>query len=120
MVAYITLLLLCQLAGEVIARLFSLPVPGPVIGMAILFLGLVLRGRVPSELEKTTSGLLRYLSLLFVPAGVGVLAHWRLLSDSLAPVIAAITLGTLTGIGVTGWVMQYLKRSRQSSGGERR
>ena len=113
MVAYITLLLLCQLAGEILVRLLGWPVPGPVIGMALLFFGLMVRGRVPPELEKTTSGLLRYLSLLFIPAGVGVVAHWRLISTALAPVIAAITVATLVTIGVTGWVTQSLRNHRR-------
>jgi len=108
---YITLLLVCQLAGEVIARLASLPVPGPVLGMALLFAGLVVRGRVPPEMEVVGGSLLRYLSLLFVPAGVGVIVHLRLLAANLLPVAGAVTIGTLVTIALTGWLMQKLNRN---------
>ena len=110
MLGYITLLLVCQLTGEVIARLSGLPIPGPVLGMVILFIGLVVRGRTPVELEKTATGLLRHLSLLFIPAGVGVIVHLKLLAAELAPIAGALTLGTLLTIGVTGVVMQALNR----------
>lgn len=49
MLAHLTLLLSCQLAGEVIARLFAIPVPGAVLGMMLLFLGLAIRGEVPAN-----------------------------------------------------------------------
>lgn len=111
MLGYITLLLVCQLAGEVIARLASLPVPGPVLGMALLFAGLVVRGRVPPEMEVVGGSLLRYLSLLFVPAGVGVIVHLRLLAANLLPVAGAVTIGTLVTIALTGWLMQKLNRN---------
>jgi len=112
--AYITLLLGCQLVGEVLVRLSGLPIPGPVVGMVILFIGLVVRGRVPVEMEKVTGGLLRYLSLLFVPAGVGVVVHLKLLSESLLPIAGAITVGTLITIAVTGLVMQRMNRKGQA------
>ena len=110
MLAYITLLLGCQLAGEILVRLSGLPVPGPVVGMVILFIGLVIRGRVPVEMEKVTGTLLRYLSLLFVPAGVGVVVHLKRLSDAMLPVAGAVIVGTLVTIAVTGLVMQWMVR----------
>lgn len=36
MIARIAVILACQLAGEVVARSFGLPVPGPVLGMAVM------------------------------------------------------------------------------------
>jgi len=110
--AYITLLLICQLAGEVLVRLAHLPVPGPVLGMAILFIGLVIRGRVPSELDTVSGSLLRYLSLLFVPAGVGIVSNLTLLSQALLPIAGAVTVGTLVSLGVTGLVMQALQKRK--------
>jgi len=112
---YITLLLVCQLAGEVIARLFGLPVPGPVLGMVILFVGLVVRGRTPVGLEQVAGSLLRHLSLLFIPAGVGVIVHLHLIASAMAPIAGALTIGTLVTIGVTGWVMQILNRKHAAA-----
>jgi putative effector of murein hydrolase LrgA (UPF0299 family) len=81
MIIALTLLLLCQLVGEVIARGMGWPIPGPVIGMALLLILLVIRDHAPEAMphevadgtvEATSKGLLAHLSLLFIPAGVGV------------------------------------------------
>lgn len=114
MLRYITVLLVCQLAGEVMVRLAGLPVPGPVIGMLILFGGLAVRGRTPADLSSVASGILRWLSLLFVPAGVGIIVHLRLLASQLLPIASSVLVGTLVTIGLTGWLMQTLNRRRNA------
>lgn len=116
----ITLLLGCQLLGEVLVRLADIPVPGPVVGMALLFLGLLVHGHLlkaetPVSVRKTAGGLLGHLSLLFVPAGVGVMTHLSRLGDEWLPLSAALVGSTLLTIAVTGLVMQAL--SRRSTGG---
>ena len=108
MLAYITVLLLCQLAGEVIARLAGVPVPGPVIGMLILFVGLLIRRGIPPGLESVGTTILSHLSLLFIPAGVGVIVHLNLIGREWLPILVALVLGTAVTIAVTGLVMQRL------------
>lgn len=111
MLGSLTLILICQLIGEIITRLTRIPVPGPVIGMILLFCGLVFfPRRMPSEVEAVGGFLLRYLALLFVPAGVGVITHLDLLMKSWAPLSGAIIIGTLATIAVTGLVMKFLNR----------
>lgn len=110
MIGYLTLILFCQLIGEIITRLTKLPIPGPVIGMVILFCGLLLRRKMPSELETVSGFLHRYLPLLFVPAGVGIITNLDLLMRSWAPLTGAIIIGTALTIAVTGVVMQLLNR----------
>ncbi|MBF0305944.1 MAG: CidA/LrgA family protein [Alphaproteobacteria bacterium] len=110
MLGYITLLLLCQLAGEVAVRLVGLPVPGPVLGMMLLFGGLVWKGAVPEGLDGAAQGLLRHLSLLFVPAGVGVSLHLPLVAQEWLPISAALVGSTLATIMVTAWIMQRLAK----------
>jgi putative effector of murein hydrolase LrgA (UPF0299 family) len=110
--SYITLLLVCQLAGEVVVRLVGLPVPGPVVGMLILLAGLIVRGGVPDGLEKVTRGLLNNMGVLFVPAAVGVMLHFRLIADEWLPIGAAVLVSTLATIVVTGLVMTRLERRR--------
>ena len=111
MLGALTLILLCQLAGEIITRIAGLPVPGPVIGMVILF-GLLLAfpRKLPHELDPVGGFLLRYLALLFVPAGVGIIANLDLFLRSWAPIAGVVTVGTLVTIGVTGVVMQFMNR----------
>ena len=82
MIGSITALLLCQLVGELLARGLHLPVPGPVIGMILLFVALLMRHGgedAPAPLALTADTLLANLGLLFVPAGVGVVIYGPLL-----------------------------------------
>ncbi|MCB1887649.1 MAG: CidA/LrgA family protein [Rhodocyclaceae bacterium] len=108
MLKALTLLLLFQLAGEVVARLFGLPVPGPVIGMGLLLGALALRGGPDDALRGTAGTLLQHLSLLFVPAGTGVLLHVHRLADEWLPLVVALVLSTAIGIAVTALVLKWL------------
>ena len=103
----ISVLLLYQLAGESIVLLLELPVPGPVVGMLLLFLTRLIRGGVGAQLESTASGLLSHLSLLFVPAGVGVLVHIDMLAGEWIPITAALIFSTLLTLAVTALVMKW-------------
>jgi holin-like protein len=106
MLPSLTLLLVCQLIGTVIQEALGLPVPGPVIGMIILLAGLLVRRRLPDKLNGTAQGLLDHLSLLFVPAGVGVMQQLPLLEREFVPITASLVGSSLITIAVTGLVMQ--------------
>lgn len=108
MLPAITVLLVCQLIGEVIARTLGLPLPGPVIGMALLLGVLAVRGREPEALGRTCDELLRHLSLLFVPAGVGVLVYLGLIADQWFAIAAALLGSTVLGLIVTALVLRAL------------
>jgi holin-like protein len=110
MLGAFTVLLLYQLIGEVIVLATGLPVPGPVIGMLLLFLTLLARGSVPAWLRDTCQGLLSHLSLLFVPAGVGVMLHFKRLGAEWLPIVVALVASTVITIGVTALVMKALQK----------
>ena len=96
------LLLLSQLSGEGITRGLGLPVPGPVIGLVLMAIGLLIAQRVDfvrtetieeTALGRTATGLLGHLSLLFVPAGVGIVQHGgTLLRNGVAIAVALVDL----------------------------
>ena len=105
MIVSLTLILLAQLVGEVAARAAGLPVPGPVIGMALLLIFLVLRDRtqpasnrwlppplVDGGLEGTAKGMLAQLSILFVPAGVGIVGKLDVLASHGVVLLVSVTL----------------------------
>jgi holin-like protein len=108
MLGAVTLLLVYQLAGEALVLALGLPVPGPVIGLALLFVTLVRRGAVPSGLRETANGLLSHLSLLFVPAGTGVMVHFARIGSEWLPIVVALVGSTLLTIAVTGLTMRAL------------
>lgn len=122
MLGYLTLLLVCQLIGESLAVMLAIPLPGPLIGMAVLFVivfaadALGARGVVDGTTE-AADALLRHLSLLFVPAGVGVVLHLALIREEwLSITLALIGSAVLTTL-VTGWVMQRLGPAEPPAGG---
>lgn len=108
MLSHLTVLLACQLAGEITVTAFGLPIPGPVAGMALLFVILLAKGGGGVGFEGFTRGLLGHLGLLFVPAGVGVVLHLQLLAEAWLPIAGALLLGTAVTIVVTGVLMQRL------------
>jgi len=108
--AALAALLVCQLAGEVIVRALSLPLPGPVVGMALLFILMLARAPLPKDLGGTADGLLKHLSLLFVPAGVGVVQHIGMLGRDGLQLIAVVMLGTAITLTVTALTFEYLAR----------
>ncbi len=104
--------MLCQFAGEVVARSAGLPLPGPVIGLVILLVGLIVRHGPDDDLRDTSGGLLRHLSLLFVPAGVGIVTQLDALARDWAAIFVAIVVSTALGLAVTAGLMQRLARGR--------
>ena len=100
MIQSLALLLGFQLAGEAASRAASLPIPGPVLGMVALTIGLALSPRLMALMRPLAEGLLAHLSLLFVPAGVGVIGHLAALG-TLGPGLAlAIVASTAAAIAV--------------------
>ena len=110
MLEALTIVLCCQLVGELIVVGTGLPLPGPVVGMALLFAGLLIRGKVPESLGQVTGALMDNLSLLFVPAGVGVMTHLPLLENQWLPISLPLVASTLLTIAVTGLAMAALVR----------
>ena len=106
MIGALAVLLAFQLVGEVAVQVSGLPAPGPVVGMVLLFLALRWRKALPDALRTTAETLLSHLSLLFIPAGVGVIQYGALLADEWLALIAAMVLGTLITVAVTALVMQ--------------
>jgi holin-like protein len=110
MLGALTVLLVYQLVGEVLVQTTGLPVPGPVVGMLLLFITLIARKGVSDVLRNTSQQLLSHLSLLFVPAGVGVMLHFGRLGDEWLALAVALVASTVLTIAVTALVMRLLQR----------
>lgn len=120
MIRTFSLLLLYQLGGEVFVRLLGLPIPGAVAGMTFLFLTLLGRGRVGQETRQNVGALLKHLSLLFVPAGVGVMVHLQRVANEWLPITVALILSTFAGMAATAWTIRaLLPKETERTKGER-
>lgn len=100
MIQAILPLLLCQLAGETLSRSLHLPLPGPVLGLILLLLGFKLSSRLIDHVRPVAQGFLGHMSLMFVPAGVGVVGHLDELGRTGLPLLAALVLSTIAAIAV--------------------
>ena len=120
MIAAFSLFVLCQLTGEVLVRLAKVPVPGPVVGIVLLVCYLSWRGKVPDPVQRTSRGLLTHLSLLFIPAGTGVIVHIQKLKTEWLPILAALVGGTVLTLVVTVLVFTAVSRmtSKPAAGAE--
>ena len=119
MIASLSLILLCQLTGEVIVRGLGLPMPGPVVGLIILLLLLLARDRFTimargplqaDGVEGASRGLLAHLSLLFIPAGVGVVQKLDLLAEHGVAILGILAVSVVVTLLVT--VATFLVASR--------
>ena len=108
-------LLLCQTAGELLARLLQLPLPGPVLGMLLLLVALRWP-QVRTPVGAVADALLAHLSLLFVPVGVGVMTHLGLLSQYGLRMLVAIVVSTWIGLAVTALVLRLMLRREPAAG----
>ena len=112
----IFLIFFFQLIGEFIQKFLELSIPGPVIGLFLLLIMLLLSKKnyykIPVNFQinliNSAENLLNYLPLLFIPVGVGVVMHLSLLEDNLVPVMLVIIIGTLLTLAVTAFVMERL------------
>jgi holin-like protein len=101
MLQALTLLFLCQLAGEVIVRAVDLAFPGPVLGMGLLFAGLLFRGHSSPALDGVADTILRNLTVLFVPAAVGVVQQAGLIAAHWVAITVALVASTFLTLTVT-------------------
>jgi holin-like protein len=114
----LTALLGFQLAGELIVRLAGVPVPGPVLGMVLLVAFFIVRGNVPTELKGVASVVLRHLSLLFVPAGVGLMLHASRIEAEWFAIGAALLGSSVVTLMVTVLVFRLCARPDKPDAGE--
>ena len=114
MIRGIAVLLLFQLVGESLVFLTGLTVPGPAVGLVLLFLGLQATRRLAADarapLENAADGLLANLGLLFVPAGVGVVALRGMVEDQGAAIGLVLVLSAVITLAVTVWTFLLTRR----------
>ena len=116
MLKSIFIIFLFQLIGESIQKYFELTIPGPVIGLILLLMSFILLknnknlfvNKVKNEISSTAIHISNYLSLLFVPIGVGVVMHLSYLEKNYIEVLGVIFFSTILTIGFTALVMEAI------------
>ena len=115
MIRGLIILLGFQGAGEIVSRLFSLPVPGPVIGLVLLLTFLIQRGKVDAPIDTVASAFTKHLGLLFVPAAVGVVMFWPQLKTHFWAVSIALVVSVTATIAVSAAILRFWPGGKSTS-----
>ncbi|TBU90985.1 CidA/LrgA family protein [Stutzerimonas kirkiae] len=110
----LTWLVLFQLLGTMLNVLFLPMLPGPIIGLLLLFLSLLVRGHVSEPLQLAASSMLRYLPLLLVPPAVGVMAYAAQILEHFWAIVGVLVISLALSLVFSGWMMQMLIRRQKA------
>ncbi|MFT5117638.1 MAG: holin-like protein [Kiritimatiellia bacterium] len=98
----------CQLIGELMVLFSGFPVPGAILGMIILFVGLSIKGEVHNSLDEVANVLIKNLGLLFVPAGAGVSSYTALMAKQWDVILIASVTSTVLTLLSCAWIFKIL------------
>jgi holin-like protein len=115
MFASFAILLIFQCLGEGIVFIFGLPIPGPVAGMLLLLGALLAWPRLQALVDEGARQLLSHLSLLFVPAGAGIVAAASVGNGHWLAIVASLLASTVLTLAVTAHVLRLFS-DRQNRG----
>ena len=115
MVRGFAILLGLQWLGELLSAWLDLPLPGSVIGMILILAGLRVGLIKLAWVTEASELLLKNLSMLFVPAGVGVMVYFDLIAQQWLPLVLATAVSTIAVIAVTGLTAKFLSRKGEHS-----
>ena len=97
-------------AGQAISRFTHIPVPGSVLGMILLTLALMTRVVKLEHVEEVGGFLIRNMSVMFIPPGVGVILYWSLVKEQIVPISVALVLSFAITIMLTAKVVELIRR----------
>ena len=104
----LTWLVLFQLIGTAINHLLVPVLPGPIIGLLLLLVFLIIRGEVGEPLNQAAGSLLRYLPLLLVPPAVGVMVYATAIAADFWAIVGALVVSLILSMAFAGVLMQRL------------
>lgn len=113
MIRVLSILVVLQLAGEILAKLLQLPLPGGLVGMLLLLAALLCRQRVSPEMHQTSQLLLQNLMLLFIPFVAGIVSQADQIKAHWLPFLASCLLGAVITLIITAWTFQWMLTVQQ-------
>lgn len=101
-------LLVFQFLGESIVKLFSILIPGPVIGMILLLIFLMIRKSSFSSLNTAVFIHLKYLPLIFIPTAMGIITQFDIIEKEIWAILISLVIGTILALAFSAKMMDYL------------
>lgn len=95
--------------GNVISNVFRLPVPGSILGMILLFLALQFKILEFRHVDEAGSFLINNMTILFLPAGVGIMAKWNLISHFWAQILLIVVAALIINMLILGKLVEWNK-----------
>ncbi|WP_407350744.1 CidA/LrgA family protein [Lactococcus garvieae] len=95
--------------GDTLSNSLYLPVPGSILGMIFLFLALQFKVLKFTDVDEVGSFLINNMTILFLPAGVGIMAKWSLISDFWWQIAVIVLLALIVNVFVLGHLVQFIK-----------
>lgn len=95
--------------GDTLSNSLHLPVPGSILGMIFLFLALQFKVLKFTDVDEVGSFLINNMTILFLPAGVGIMAKWSLISDFWWQIAVIVLLALIVNVFVLGHLVQFIK-----------
>jgi len=109
MINALLIILCCQFAGEMIVHFSGIAIPSSVVGMVILLVGLIIKGGLPKNLDQTASEFVKYIGLLFIPAGAGISMYLHLIVEQWLVILVASFTGTVATLILTAYAFKLLE-----------
>lgn len=110
------LIYICLYAGIAISSLLPITIPGSIIGMLILFVLLSLQILPAKWVKPSCHLLIRYMALLFVPIGVGVMQYVDVIKQQFGPVVVSCFISTLVVLVIVSWSSHLVHGERKVVG----
>lgn len=104
----LTWLVVFQLLGTAVSVLLLPMLPGPIVGLVLLFIFLLVRGQLNESIQQAATTLLRYLPLMLVPPAIGVMAYTHEILEHFWAVVGVLVVSLALSLVFTGWLMQRL------------
>jgi holin-like protein len=104
------LLLLFQFLGEMLVHFTGLPVPGPVAGMVLLLLALLVRAQALERIAPAANALISNLVLLFFPIGIGIVLEWERYEAHGLALLVSVVGGTVIAMVLITLLLKWLLR----------
>lgn len=114
MIRQLAILFGCLALGELLIFLTGIPLPSSIIGMLLLTLFLQLRAIRLEWVQTLADFLVANIGFFFVPPGVAIMCHFKLIKAELFPIIVASVVSTVLVLAVTGWVHQLYGKATHS------
>ena len=102
------IILLISAIGEGLHVLIPLPVPASVYGLVIMLIALGTHIIKLEQVKEAAEFLIEIMPVMFIPAGVGLMASWHILQPVLVPVSIITVAALITVMIVTGRCTQWI------------